>query len=563
MSENESGSGTPGNREVAHRLFAAEYDDATYSYSESDEERAPNYVVTPTGARVNRLFAVGVLTEVGQAGETMLRARVADPTGAFVIYAGQYQPDAMAFLDNAEPPAFVAVTGKARTFQPEDSDQVFTSIRPEEINEIDSETRDRWTVTTAERTLERVATVTTALDTDQTGDELRDMLREMDVDPSFAAGIPIALDQYDTTRAYLADVQRLALDAIRIVADEIDAVDDLALAPDEGTGRGSIEPAIDRMSISTPHTTDTDTPDTSSTQERSATTTPSSSTPSTSSSPASTDEETTTAQRQESETETEPAPTDETTADQAEPTLTEHTQPESTQTESVEEASASTESSPEPSDEFDPEEFELDEEVRQEVESEYGTEFSTASEVDSPGEAEGEMNDSDVETSRETETDVETSFDDITDTDETTTQPTFDADTTAPETESESESESESELEPEEPEPAPEESPSVDEPATAADTTPTDTDISTETETNTETDADTESETAAEDVNLEAVLLETMDDLNDGDGADHETLVEQVSEKAGVSNGAVENEIQEALMSGQCYEPNDGKLKPI
>lgn len=116
MSESESGSGTSGDREVAHRLFAAEYDHATYSYSESDEERAPNYVVTPTGARVNRLFAVGVLTEVGQAGETMLRARVADPTGAFVIYAGQYQPDAMAFLDNAEPPAFVAVTGKARTF---------------------------------------------------------------------------------------------------------------------------------------------------------------------------------------------------------------------------------------------------------------------------------------------------------------------------------------------------------------------------------------------------------------------------------------------------------------
>jgi RPA family protein len=540
MSESESGSGTPGNREVAHRLFAAEYDDATYSYSESDEERAPNYVVTPTGARVNRLFAVGVLTEVGQAGETMLRARVADPTGAFVIYAGQYQPEAMAFLDNVEPPAFVAVTGKARTFQPEDSDQVFTSVRPEEISEVDSETRDRWTVTTAERTLERVATVTTALNTGQTDDELRDTLREQGVDPSFAAGIPIALEQYDTTRAYLADVQRLALDAIRIVADEIDAVDDLTLAPNEGDGSGSMEPTIDRMSISTPLTTDTDTLDTS---EPSATTTssPSSSTQSPSSSSGSADEETTTAQRQESETETESAPTEEATTDQAESTLTEHTQPESTQTESVEEESASTESPPETSDEFDPEEFELDEEVRQEVESEYGTEFSTASEVDSPGEAEIEVSDSD---------------------DETTTQPTFDADTTAPETESE--------LEPEEPpEPAPEESPSVDEPATAADNTPTETDIGTETEINTETDlgtetdTDTEPETAAEDVNLDAVLLETMDDLNDGDGADRETLVEQVSEKAGVSNDAVDDAIQEALMSGQCYEPNDGKLKPI
>jgi RPA family protein len=527
MSESENRSGTPGNREVAHRLFAAEYDDATYSYSESDEERAPNYVVTPTGARVNRLFAVGVLTEVGQAGETMLRARVADPTGAFVIYAGQYQPDAMAFLDNAEPPAFVAVTGKARTFQPEDSDQVFTSVRPEEISEVDSETRDRWTVTTAERTLERVATVATALNTGQTGDELRDTLREKGVDPSFAAGIPIALEQYDTTRAYLADVQRLALDAIRIVADEIDAVDDLVLAPDEGDGSGSIEPAIDTMSISTPLTTDTDTPDTS---EQSAMTSPSSS-------PVSADETTTTAQRQESETETESAPTEETTADQTEPTLTEHTQPDSTRTESDEESSASTESSPETSDEFDPEEFELDEEVRQEVESEYGTEFSTASEVDSPGEAAVEMNDSDDEVSSETE--GEPSFDDM----------TFESDTT---TEPGSESESE-----------PEEQLAVDEPTTTADNTPTETDTGTETGTDTETDIDTEPATAAEDVNLEAVLLETMDDLNDGDGADHETLVEQVSEAAGVSDDAVDDAIQEALMSGQCYEPNDGKLKPI
>ncbi|MFB6218843.1 MAG: hypothetical protein ABEH77_06640, partial [Halobacteriaceae archaeon] len=62
----------PGRREVARRVFAAEYDDADYSYSESDEERAPNYVVVPTGARVNRLFAVGVLTETEAVNEDVL-----------------------------------------------------------------------------------------------------------------------------------------------------------------------------------------------------------------------------------------------------------------------------------------------------------------------------------------------------------------------------------------------------------------------------------------------------------------------------------------------------------
>ena len=74
-----------GRREVAYRLFAAEYDDATLDHSESDEERAPNYVVTPTGARVNRLFAVGVLTEIEEVNEEVLRARIVDPTGAFVV----------------------------------------------------------------------------------------------------------------------------------------------------------------------------------------------------------------------------------------------------------------------------------------------------------------------------------------------------------------------------------------------------------------------------------------------------------------------------------------------
>ena len=154
-------------RETAYRVFAAEFDDTTLSYAESDEERAPNYVVTPTGARVNRLFVVGVLTEIESVNEEQLRARVVDPTGAFVVYAGQYQPEALSFLERTDPPAFVAVTGKARTFQPEDSDRVFTSIRPESLAAVDAATRDRWSVAAAERTTERTETMRDALDRDE------------------------------------------------------------------------------------------------------------------------------------------------------------------------------------------------------------------------------------------------------------------------------------------------------------------------------------------------------------------------------------------------------------
>jgi RPA family protein len=36
-------------REVARRVFAREFNDATYTFKESDDERAPNFSLLPTG----------------------------------------------------------------------------------------------------------------------------------------------------------------------------------------------------------------------------------------------------------------------------------------------------------------------------------------------------------------------------------------------------------------------------------------------------------------------------------------------------------------------------------
>lgn len=460
MSHNASSdSGTslvPGGREVAHRLFAAEYTDATYSYSESEEERAPNYVVTPTGVRANRLFVAGVLTEVSPAGESMLRARVADPTGAFVVYAGQYQPDAMTFLDSVTPPVFVGITGKARTFSPDDADVVYTSIRPEVVTEIDSDTRDRWTVSTAQRTLERIATITGALRTDraESSEELTTVLTDASVDPSLAAGIPIAIEQHGTTEAYLADLQRLSLDALGLVAGETDAVEGLSHSPGEAQSDVSVTPVRDHDI-----------------------------------------QETTTSAQREAKPEPEPQTTEERAS---EPTVgesdfearTESTQDTATspETEPIESAKAEFDSE-ETETEFDPEEFEMDAEVRNEVESEFGTEFSTAAEVDTSEEPSASA----VEESSAPDSAVE---------------------------------------------------------ETVANAEPTG-----------ETVADTDDE--PEDVDVTAVLLETMRDLDDGDGVDREQVINRVSETADVSETAVSEAIQDALMSGQCYEPDDDTLKPI
>ncbi len=132
-------------REVAWRLFAGEYNDASLEV-EGTGERAPSYVVTPLGAKVNRIFVVGVITDVENVGtdmQPMWRARVSDPTGTFHVYAGQYQPEAAATLSKLKPPVFGAIVGKSRVYRP-DSGGVYTSIRPEVIKAVDERVRDFW-----------------------------------------------------------------------------------------------------------------------------------------------------------------------------------------------------------------------------------------------------------------------------------------------------------------------------------------------------------------------------------------------------------------------------------
>jgi hypothetical protein len=145
-------------REVARRVFAREFNDASHTFKESDDERAPVYLLLPTGERANRVFLVGTLTETEDVGEgdEYWRGRIVDPTGTFFVYAGQYQPDAASTLRELEPPAYVAVVGKPRTYETDDG-SVNVSVRPESITPVDATTRDRWVVETATRTLERLA----------------------------------------------------------------------------------------------------------------------------------------------------------------------------------------------------------------------------------------------------------------------------------------------------------------------------------------------------------------------------------------------------------------------
>lgn len=146
-------------RETAHRAFAQEFNASKHEIK-GQGEKDPSFLVTPLGAKVNRIHVVGVCTDVepvGESGETW-RARISDPTGVFTVYAGQYQPEAAQALSQIQPPCFVAVTGKARTYEPEPG-SLFVSIRPETINVVDESTRDQWILDTARRTRERLKAV--------------------------------------------------------------------------------------------------------------------------------------------------------------------------------------------------------------------------------------------------------------------------------------------------------------------------------------------------------------------------------------------------------------------
>ena len=160
-------------REVARRVFADEFNDAAFTFKESDDDRAPVYLLLPTGEKANRVFFVGTLTEKDDVGEDneYWRGRIVDPTGTFFVYAGQYQPEAASTLRDLEPPAYVAVVGKPRTYETDDGN-VNVSARPESIQVVDAATRDRWVVETAERTLDRIDAF------DDEGNEYARMARE-------------------------------------------------------------------------------------------------------------------------------------------------------------------------------------------------------------------------------------------------------------------------------------------------------------------------------------------------------------------------------------------------
>ena len=224
-------------REVAVRVFSKEYAAARHII-EGVGEKSPSFAVTPLGAKVNRLFITGILTQAENTGsdeEPMWRAKVTDPVGTFNVQAGQYQPAAAAILSTLEPPVYVAVIGKMRAYQPEPG-AVFVSVRPEHIVplEKDRKSYDQWIVETAKFTKERIEAIHEAKEMYQPSAEA---LVKLGYSPRLAEGAVAAAQHYQEIDIdHWRDVVR---DALEVVATGIAGVRKTSKDDERGPAQAS------------------------------------------------------------------------------------------------------------------------------------------------------------------------------------------------------------------------------------------------------------------------------------------------------------------------------------
>jgi len=153
-------------RQPAKRLFAAELNEADYHFKETDEDRAPNYLLLPSGDKANRVMMGGTLMSVedvsNEGNDPFWKAVIQDGTGEFRAFAGKYSPEAASVLqgvkqDESMPPAYVIVIGKTKEYRPEDDEsEILINIQPETIAIVSEEQRNNFIKETAEHTINRL-----------------------------------------------------------------------------------------------------------------------------------------------------------------------------------------------------------------------------------------------------------------------------------------------------------------------------------------------------------------------------------------------------------------------
>lgn len=203
-------------REMAWRIFAVELNSSTMEHQGAGD-KAPMYLISPLGAKVNRALISGVITDVENTGtetEPLWRARISDPTGVFYISAGQYQPEAAHVLGSIKPPEFVAVVGKVRTYKPE-AGVMYISIRPEVVKVVDAAKRDQWVLEACRHMGTRINAMKEALEMEPFDAE---KLSALGVPRPLVDGVQMALGHYTSTD--LERYSRMLTESVRYLLPE-------------------------------------------------------------------------------------------------------------------------------------------------------------------------------------------------------------------------------------------------------------------------------------------------------------------------------------------------------
>ncbi|WP_455392773.1 hypothetical protein [[Eubacterium] cellulosolvens] len=184
-------------REVAWRLFAREFNSATVELP-GEEQFSPSYLLSPLGAKINRIYIAGVLTEcenIGSDQEPLWRGRVSDPTDVFYVSAGQFQPKAAQVMSELEVPALVGIVGKARTYSPDEM-TTYVSVRVEMVKKITQEQREYWNLEACQSLNYRLGCMVEAL---QMEPPEADKLVSLGYGRNLANGVLEAITQFGKT----------------------------------------------------------------------------------------------------------------------------------------------------------------------------------------------------------------------------------------------------------------------------------------------------------------------------------------------------------------------------
>jgi uncharacterized protein len=148
-------------RELAWRVLAQELS-ASVEEERGAGDRAASYVLSPLGARMNRVLVAGDLAPAESIGreesQPFFRARLTDPTGSVSVTAGGFQPRAVAGMKAVAENGPAMVVGKVRLFRGRDG-VGYTSVRAEAIQPLeDGRLRELYAEATRQ-TLDRLELV--------------------------------------------------------------------------------------------------------------------------------------------------------------------------------------------------------------------------------------------------------------------------------------------------------------------------------------------------------------------------------------------------------------------